>query len=126
MSRNESSRRQPGRYAKNKFEFVNVDFTPQEKEEVLSWCDERNINLEDAIMDLAAQRYKVSFSFNSWTAQYVMAVTGKDAERPAFNRCIVYEHIDISRLVQVFMYLLERHLENEVYYEDDHRRVNDW
>lgn len=118
--------KQKGKYAKNEFEFKNVDFTAAETDHIVSYVESRTLVLEDAILCCVDQNYKISFGYNSWSLMYTGSITCKDDNSPAYNKCFVYEHTDVSRLGQVMAYLVEEVLVNGGALDVTQKPVNDW
>lgn len=115
-----------GKYSKNKFEYVNISFSDEEKGHVIAWTETRTIGVADAIMTMADAGYKVSIGLNNWSGMYTCALTCKNVERALYNKCVGYEHTDLERLISIMLFVCTEMLENGDGIINTEKEVNDW
>lgn len=121
-----SSKKKKGKYASNEFEFVNLDFDDQQKADIMTWIDDRDLNLEDALIRMADKNYKLSLSLNNWSGDFTAAVTAKDTDNPRYNKCNTYHHTDMGRLIYIMLYVVEVLFESEDFNFAVKVQTNDW
>lgn len=113
-------------FENNKFAFVKIAFSPDEQQTVSLWVEERNLGLEDAILEIADQRLKLTVSLNAWSGMYQASVTCKDKSRSTYNSCYTYEHSDVGRLVRIMVYFVQHVLGTDGLNEFVETVINDW
>lgn len=115
-----------GKYAGQKFEFRNHHFDDEEKARVIAWTEERDTAIEDCIVTVSDEGYKIGFSLDGWSGMYTVSLTQKRDTHPAYNRCVVYSHTAVGRLAQIALYLVTELLENEGYFKGGGKATEDW
>lgn len=115
-----------GKFSKNKFEYVNLEFTDVERDHILQWIADRNTDLEDGLVTMADQGFKVSVGLNAWSGMYNVALTCKDDNRAIFNKCVGYEHVDLGKLIQIMLYVCTEMLTDSDAVIAPAKSINDW
>ncbi|KKL05849.1 hypothetical protein LCGC14_2601930 [marine sediment metagenome] len=112
-----------------KFEFkgfVNLEFTPDERQAMGDWLDTFNDSASDSIAVLTEAMYKVGFSYDDHNEAYSITITCKYRSSPYFGYCFVLRHSDITRGINILRRVYDTLLVDGLYNMQTGADKYDW
>jgi len=106
--------------------FVNLDFTEDQRAEILSWMKAFGEEPIDALVVLVEAMWKFSLGWDNYAGVYQASLTCHDASSSYFGRCFTLKHADPGRAILVLRYLYDSQLKTELYRLDEPTGDHDW
>ena len=108
------------------FSMVNVSFSPQHREEILSIGGSSEASLGDRILEAIDAGIKVSFSYDDWNSRYVLSLTDKISGRKSSNKVYLFGHKDPTRLADILVFVVGVFVKNDALHELEETGDDDW
>lgn len=112
-----------------KFEFkgfVNLEFTLDEKTEILNWVEAFGETPIDALSAIVEGGYKVSCGWDNYHGISQINLTCNEASSSYYGYCFTMKHQDIGRALLVLRWFYDAQLKTELYRLDELRGDYDW
>lgn len=106
--------------------FQNVEFTDDEKTEVVDWIDETDCDVADCITVLVEGNWKVGIGWDDFSQVNVVSLTCKDPTSGYFGYCFTFKHIDVARGLKIARFVYDRYFRDELYSLEKKKAGHDW
>lgn len=87
------------------FKFHNLDLSHNQRNEVLEYSLDRDMNSLDAITTAVELSVKVSFSYDNYHRCLLMSLTPKLEEHPFYGYIVSVRHEDLQTLCMILFWL---------------------
>ena len=106
--------------------FVNLDFTPTQKDALESRLISESWDGGDCIQVLLEEGYKLGFAYDDYHGTNQVSLTCKDLGSPYAGYCFTFKHNDPIRAILICRWFYDSFLKNEEYRVESNGNKFDW
>jgi len=123
------SKKRSSNDASTKYQWVAhivVDFNDQERKEALDYCDGLRSDFFDQVTCITQMGVAVKVTYDGYNDCYILTLQPKDRTNKYYGYTLGFSHVDLARLMQVGVFIVEVLMEHEAISIPNKGVVADW